>query len=54
VRLAEELAQHRGLQLPLADAVKRRYEEAMADRWAHADIAAVVELARQRRASGTQ
>jgi 3-hydroxyisobutyrate dehydrogenase len=53
-RLAEELAQHHGLQLPLADAVKRRYEETMADGWAHADIAAVVELARQRRASGTQ
>ena len=51
-RLAEELAQHHGLQLPLADAVKRRYEEAMADGWADADIAAVVELARRQRASG--
>jgi 3-hydroxyisobutyrate dehydrogenase-like beta-hydroxyacid dehydrogenase len=48
VRLAEELAQSHGLQLPLADAVKRRYEEAMADGWADADIAAVVELVRRR------
>jgi 3-hydroxyisobutyrate dehydrogenase-like beta-hydroxyacid dehydrogenase len=54
VRLAEELALSHGLRLPVADAVKRRYEEAMADGWADADIAAVVELVRrQRTASGT-
>jgi 3-hydroxyisobutyrate dehydrogenase-like beta-hydroxyacid dehydrogenase len=50
VRLAEGLARSHGLQLPLADAVKRRYEEAMADGWADADIAAVVELVRRQRA----
>ncbi|MGZ4311730.1 MAG: NAD(P)-dependent oxidoreductase [Solirubrobacteraceae bacterium] len=55
VRLAEELARSRGLQLPLAEAVKRRYEEAMAGGWADADIAAVVELVRRRRtAAGTE
>src|SRR6202012_3376695 len=53
VRLAEELARFHGLQLPLADAVKRRSEEAMADGWADADIAAVVELLRRRRGAGT-
>ena len=54
VRLAEELARFHGLQLPLADSVKRRYEEAMTDGWADADISAVVELVRrQRAASGT-
>jgi 3-hydroxyisobutyrate dehydrogenase-like beta-hydroxyacid dehydrogenase len=49
VRLAEELARSHGLQLPLADAVRQRYEEAMADGWADTDIAAVVELLRRQR-----
>ena len=53
VRLAEELARLHGLQLPLADAVKRRYEEAVTDGWADADIAAVVELVRRQRPSDT-
>ena len=53
VRLAEELARFHGLQLPLADAVKRRYEEPMTDGWADADIAAVVELVRRQRPSDT-
>jgi 3-hydroxyisobutyrate dehydrogenase-like beta-hydroxyacid dehydrogenase len=52
VRLAEEMARFHGLQLPLADAVKRRYEEAMTNGWADADIAAVVELVRRQRTSG--
>jgi 3-hydroxyisobutyrate dehydrogenase-like beta-hydroxyacid dehydrogenase len=52
VRLAEEMARFHGLQLPLADAVKRRYEEAMTDGWADADIAAVVELVRRQRGPG--
>ena len=47
VRLAEGLARSHGLRLPLADAVKRRYEEAMAAGWTDADIAAVVELVRR-------
>src|ERR1700761_8962614 len=50
VRLAEELARSRGLELPLAETVKRRYEQAMLDGWADADIAAVVELVRRQRA----
>ncbi|MGO8905856.1 MAG: NAD(P)-dependent oxidoreductase [Solirubrobacteraceae bacterium] len=48
VRLAEDLARSHGVQLPLADAVKRRYEEAAAQGWADADIGAVVELLRRR------
>ena len=48
VRLAENLAKSHGLVLPLADAVKRRYEEAAAEGWADADIGAVVELLRGR------
>jgi 3-hydroxyisobutyrate dehydrogenase-like beta-hydroxyacid dehydrogenase len=47
VRLTEELARSRGLDLPLAEEVKRRYEQAAADGWADADIAAVVELVRR-------
>jgi hypothetical protein len=34
------------VELPLADAVKRRFEEAAARGWADADIGAVVELLR--------
>jgi 3-hydroxyisobutyrate dehydrogenase-like beta-hydroxyacid dehydrogenase len=47
VRLTEDLARLHGVQLPLAEAVRRRYEEAAARGWADADIAAVVELVRQ-------
>jgi 3-hydroxyisobutyrate dehydrogenase-like beta-hydroxyacid dehydrogenase len=46
VRLAEDLARSHGVELPLADAVKRRFEEAAAQGWADADIGAVVELFR--------
>jgi len=49
VRLAEDLARSHGVRLPLAEAVKRRFEEASAQGWADADIAAVVELLRTRR-----
>jgi 3-hydroxyisobutyrate dehydrogenase-like beta-hydroxyacid dehydrogenase len=48
VRLAEELARSHGVRLPLAEAVKQRYEEAASNGWADADIAAVVELVRKR------
>ncbi len=48
VRLADELARAHGVLLPLADAVKRRFEEAATQGWADADIGAVVELLRQR------
>jgi 3-hydroxyisobutyrate dehydrogenase-like beta-hydroxyacid dehydrogenase len=46
VRLADDLAKSHGVLLPLADAVKRRYEEAATQGWADADIGAVVELLR--------
>jgi 3-hydroxyisobutyrate dehydrogenase-like beta-hydroxyacid dehydrogenase len=49
VRLAEDLARSHGVPLPLADAVKRRFEEAAARGWADADIGAVVELLRERK-----
>jgi len=47
VRLAEDLALSHGVPLPLADAVRRRFEEAAAQGWADADIGAVVELLRK-------
>jgi 3-hydroxyisobutyrate dehydrogenase-like beta-hydroxyacid dehydrogenase len=47
VRLAEELARAHGVVLLLADAVKRRFEEAATQGWADADIGAVVELLRR-------
>ena len=47
VRLAENLARSHGVLLPLADAVKRRFEEAATQGWADADIGAVVELLRK-------
>jgi 3-hydroxyisobutyrate dehydrogenase-like beta-hydroxyacid dehydrogenase len=47
VRLAEDLARSHGVLLPLADAVKRCFEEAAAQGWADADIGAVVELLRK-------
>ena len=48
VRLAEELARSHGVPLPIAGAVKRRFDEAAAQGWADADIGAVVELLRGR------
>ncbi|MGH9297019.1 MAG: NAD(P)-dependent oxidoreductase [Acidimicrobiales bacterium] len=45
-RLAEELAMRQGLRLPVADLVKRRYEEAAAAGYADADLTAVIELVR--------
>jgi 3-hydroxyisobutyrate dehydrogenase-like beta-hydroxyacid dehydrogenase len=51
VRLAEDLARFHDLRLPLLDAVRRLYDETVADRWADADIAAVVEVVRRRRAA---
>lgn len=47
VRLAEDLARSHGVELPLADAVRQRFEEAVAQGWANADIGAVVELLRK-------
>jgi 3-hydroxyisobutyrate dehydrogenase-like beta-hydroxyacid dehydrogenase len=49
LRLAEELARAHGLPLPLAEAVKRRYEQAAAEGWSDADIGAVVEVVRRAR-----
>ena len=46
---AADLARSHGVPLPLADAVKRRFEEAAAQGWADADIGAVVELLRERK-----
>jgi 3-hydroxyisobutyrate dehydrogenase-like beta-hydroxyacid dehydrogenase len=51
LRLVEELARSQGVPLPVAEAVKRRYEQAAAEGWSDADIAAVVELVRRPRAS---
>ncbi len=48
LRLADDLARSHGLRLPLAEAVKQRFEAAAAEGWADADIAAVVELVRNR------
>jgi 3-hydroxyisobutyrate dehydrogenase-like beta-hydroxyacid dehydrogenase len=48
VRLAEDLARSHGVVLPLADAVRQRFDEAVAQGWADADIGAVVELLRKR------
>lgn len=48
VRLAEELATAYRLRLPVLDAVKRSYEEAVAEGWGDHDLTAVVELARRR------
>jgi 3-hydroxyisobutyrate dehydrogenase-like beta-hydroxyacid dehydrogenase len=44
VRLAAELAETGGLELPIARMVEQRYEEAADRGWSEADIAAVVEL----------
>jgi 3-hydroxyisobutyrate dehydrogenase-like beta-hydroxyacid dehydrogenase len=48
LRLAQELARSHGVELPLAAAVRDRYEQAAAQGFADADIAAVVELLRPR------
>jgi hypothetical protein len=48
VRLAEELAGSNGVRLPLAEAVRHRYEQAAAAGWREADVAAVVEVLRGR------
>jgi 3-hydroxyisobutyrate dehydrogenase-like beta-hydroxyacid dehydrogenase len=47
VRLVEDLARSHGVALPLADAVRQRFDEASAQGWADADIGAVVELLRK-------
>jgi 3-hydroxyisobutyrate dehydrogenase-like beta-hydroxyacid dehydrogenase len=47
VRLAEDLARAHGVVLPLADAVRQRFDEAVAQGWADADIGAIVELLRK-------
>jgi 3-hydroxyisobutyrate dehydrogenase-like beta-hydroxyacid dehydrogenase len=49
LRLAEGLARANGVPLPLAEAVKRRYEQAAAGGWGDADIGAIVELVRRGR-----
>ncbi|MFF5205073.1 NAD-binding protein [Streptosporangium sp. NPDC000396] len=49
VRLAIELAESVGLDLPIARLVARRYEEAAERGWGDADISAVVELLRAER-----
>ncbi len=49
VRLAAELGESLGLDLPLARLVQRRYAEAAELGWGDADIAAIVEVVRRRR-----
>ncbi|WP_271215379.1 NAD(P)-dependent oxidoreductase [Streptosporangium carneum] len=49
VRLAAELAESLGLDLPIARLVQRLYEEAAEHGWGDSDIAAIVELVRERR-----
>lgn len=49
VGLAQQMASREGVRLPLADLVKRRYEEAAAAGYADDDLTAVVELLRQQR-----
>lgn len=46
VRLAEELGSREGLRLPIAELVKRRYEEAVDQGFGGDDITAVMELIR--------
>jgi 3-hydroxyisobutyrate dehydrogenase-like beta-hydroxyacid dehydrogenase len=47
VGLFEELASREGLRLPVADLVKRRYEEAASTGYDEQDLTAVIELVRQ-------
>ncbi|MDP9840853.1 NAD(P)-dependent oxidoreductase [Streptosporangium lutulentum] len=49
VRLTVEVAESRGIDLPIARLVERRYEEAAERGWSDSDITAVVELLRDRR-----
>ncbi|MER5419412.1 NAD(P)-dependent oxidoreductase [Streptosporangium roseum] len=49
VRLIAEVAESKGLRLPIARLVERRYEEAAGHGWSDSDITAVVELLRERR-----
>jgi 3-hydroxyisobutyrate dehydrogenase-like beta-hydroxyacid dehydrogenase len=49
VRLLAEVAESRGLDLPIARLVERRYEEAAGRGWSDSDITAVVELLREQR-----
>lgn len=46
VRLAAELAESSGLELPIARLVERRYAEAAERGWGDADIGAIIELLR--------
>ncbi|MFI6801310.1 NAD(P)-dependent oxidoreductase [Streptosporangium canum] len=49
VRLIAEVAESKGLRLPIARLVEQRYEEAAGHGWSDSDITAVVELLRERR-----
>lgn len=49
VRLTVALAASLGLDLPIARLVEQRYEEAADQGWGDADIAAIIELIRERR-----
>lgn len=49
VRLAEELASRQGIRLPVAELVKRRYEEAASAGYSDEDLTAVIELVRSQR-----
>ncbi|MER5321868.1 NAD(P)-dependent oxidoreductase [Streptosporangium roseum] len=49
VRLIAEVAESKGLRLPIARLVEQRYEEAAGHGWSDSDITAVVELLRKRR-----
>ncbi|MFD8529740.1 NAD(P)-dependent oxidoreductase [Streptosporangium canum] len=48
VRLIAEVAESKGLRLPIARLVEQRYEEAAGRGWSDSDITAVVELLRER------
>ncbi|MEV0422356.1 NAD(P)-dependent oxidoreductase [Streptosporangium canum] len=48
VRLIAEVAESKGLRLPIARLVEQRYEEAAGHGWSDSDITAVVELLRER------
>jgi 3-hydroxyisobutyrate dehydrogenase-like beta-hydroxyacid dehydrogenase len=49
VRLTAELAESKGLELPIARLIEQRYEEAAERGWSDSDITAVVELLRDQR-----
>lgn len=48
VRLIAEVAESKGLRLPIARLVEQRYDEAAGRGWSDSDITAVVELLRER------